>query len=292
MERIAARVALLFAFVLLIGGCVGGDESTGPLSGTIDNSATADDDGWSDPEAALGGNAAGTTGPACMPNAIRRVGEYLVVNNMHGAHRLVKGDSYKQCIATSPGGFPVTWRWDVVSDQPYVKGFPQILYGINPWARIPSTDRLPVQVSDVRKLTSSYFIGLQAEGTYNLAFDLWITEDDTPIESERTHEIMIWLAGNIPPGMARDREASIAGENYDFYRSTTEDGLPFYLFIAQNRRTNGITNLGAFLFYLRANGLLPHDVYLSTIELGTEIWEGQGSAIVRAFSVGLQRWTP
>lgn len=225
------------------------------------------------------------TGLACEANASRPVGEFLVINNKHGEHRLSKDDSYVQCIGTSDGGFPVSWQWDIETEEPLVKGFPQISFGTNPWTRIPSTGRMPVRLSNLTRLYFTHQVDVTADGIHNLAFDLWITEDDTPEPDERTHEVMIWLDGNMPPGLPRENEVKIGGAMYNFYRTVNEDGVQFLLFVSQAPRPNGRTNIAMFLYYLLANGMVPLDSYLSTVTLGTEMWDGSGNAKVSEYKV-------
>ncbi|MFH1681827.1 MAG: hypothetical protein ABIH26_14450 [Candidatus Eisenbacteria bacterium] len=287
-----ALVSVVLAGGCLLAACGGCSEDDGPVafdpaetgSGAAPWEEQAPEEGPKDLTAGFQG---GTPGRACAPNAYRAVGEVLVVNNKHGEHRLVKGDKYEQCVGTWKGGFPVWWDWHAETDQPYVKGFPQVFFGINPWSGLTSTDRLPVRVGDIRWLTVKHDVVLSADGIYNLAYDLWLTEDDTPTGNEITHEIMIWLDGNTPPGLPRQREVRFGGVTYGFYRGVCEDGAPFLLFVADEPRPKGWVNLAGFLRFLAANDLVPLDVYLASIELGTEMWYGSGSAAVRKFKVSL-----
>jgi len=224
----------------------------------------------------------------CEKNVTLVVNEFGVVNNMHGEYRLVPGDSYVQCMEIKNGSFPITWTWDVRTDQPFVKGFPQIFFGINPWTRIPTTDRLPARVGDLAALEVRHVVGLRADGLYNLAFDMWLTVDETPTQHERTHEVMVWLAGNIPMGEGKLGETKVGEETWEFYRKEMEGAPPLLIFVPRVPRTTGTTDLLFFLRKLIEDGHITEDVYVSIIELGTEMWHGSGVAAVGDFSVSIE----
>ncbi len=225
----------------------------------------------------------------CEKNAYLRIGAFAVTNNMHGESRLEEGDVYTQCIAIDSVGFPASWRWDVRTRRPYVKGFPQIAFGTNPWTQVATTKQLPARFGDLSTLVVEHEVAVAADGLYNLAFDLWLTEDDTPHQNERTNEVMIWLDGNIPVGTGKVGSVSIGGADYDFHVQQFEDGPPLLLFAAHEPRPSGRTDLLEFLRYLESNGYVSPDVYLSIVELGTEMWWGRGEAIVNEYSVLLER---
>ncbi|MFH1278473.1 MAG: hypothetical protein ABIK65_08855 [Candidatus Eisenbacteria bacterium] len=274
-------------FVLLVAcGDNGGTRTPfvddGDDGGTTGNTAPVDTSGG-------GGNGGdpGVAEQSCEKNATIRTGEYGLLNNKHGEHRLVEGDVYEQCIRREAGGFPVSWRWKLDTDEPYVKGFPQIYYGRHLWTEATAADLFPARIDRIDSLVVRHDVLLKVEGTFNLAFDLWVTADDTPAPEERTHEIMIWLDGNIPVDGDRIEEVVIGGDPYDFYRWEHRSGHMFLMFVARDPRPSGTTDLGGFLRYLRGNGDLSADGYLAVIELGTEMWDGNGSITVNDFEVSM-----
>ncbi|MFH1680256.1 MAG: hypothetical protein ABIH26_06375 [Candidatus Eisenbacteria bacterium] len=270
---------LLAGFFAFGGGCAGDGEP--PAPGGPGGGDPAGQDSTLPP-------GAGMAAETCEKNATIRIGAYAVTNNMHGEFRLAAGDTYEQCVAIDSAGFPVTWRWAVDTDEPYVKGFPQIAFGINPWTQVATTKQLPARVGDLTALLVTHKASVQASGVYNLAFDLWVTEDDTPTQHERTNEIMVWLDGNTPVGNGKVGPVTIGGELYDFYEQQPYEGPLLLLFVAHRHRPSGETDLLEFLHYLEANGYLSPDHYVSIVELGTEMWHGEGTATVTEYSVLLE----
>ncbi len=280
--RAKIRLVLWIGWLLMLS--IACDDSGGPRTTVIDDGGGGDTTGNTTPDDSIGGEP-GFAVQSCEKNAVILTGEYALLNNKHGESRLAEGDRYEQCIRKEERGFPVSWLWELDTEELYVKGFPQIYFGQHLWTEATATDFLPVQIDGIDSLLVRHEVVLQAEGTYNLAFDLWITSDDTPVPEERTHEIMIWLDGNIPNDRDPIGEVVIDGDSYDFYRWKHRAGHMFLMFVARESRPSGTTDLGAFLRYLEGNGDLKWDGYLAVIELGTEMWDGNGSVIVNDFEV-------
>ncbi|MBM3320781.1 MAG: hypothetical protein FJY73_08920 [Candidatus Eisenbacteria bacterium] len=293
MKLLSIIGSMALAGLLAAGAGCGGEETLPVLGDLPPEPETPGPTEQFDPDA--GRNTTNVPAPpgqgtaTCEKNAYLRIGAYAVTNNKHGESRLEEGDVYAQCVAIGSAGFPASWRWEVRTRRPYVKGFPQIAFGTNPWTRVATSKQLPVRVGDLSTLLVEHQVAVAADGLYNLAFDLWLTEDDTPHQNERTNEIMIWLDGSIPVVSGKVGSVSIDGADYDFHVQQFENGVPLLLFAAHEPRPSGRTNLLEFLRYLETNGYVSPDVYLSIVELGTEMWWGRGEAVVKEYSVLLER---
>jgi len=215
--------------------------------------------------------------------------EYRLYNNKHGEWRLAEGDTYVQCMGhdSSPGAtIPIWWDWSLTTDELYVKGFPQIYYGTNPWLQEPTTPNLPARIRDIELLTVLYGMTIDATGLYNVAFDMWVLKDDTPHPSERTHEIMIWLQSTIPPNYPDFvRTFTIGSSDYDLYHKTHSSGYSQMLIVSHDSSINGWTDLRSFFDYLVAEGYLDDSHYLANIALGTEMWDGEGRFDIHGYIV-------
>jgi hypothetical protein len=273
VSRFAEVVALALAGLLAAGaGC--GDTGSPP---------TGDPPGTGDPPDSI------PKQETCEKHASLLFGEYAVTNNMHGENRLVEGDTYEQCVAIDSGGFPVTWYWNVETEQPFVKGFPQIAFGRNPWTQLSTTDALPAKVADIESLRVAHEVDLDAEGAYNLAFDIWLAADDTPTHTELVCEVMVWLDGTLPAAGQDLGEMIVDGVVYRWFLLTAEGFAPLYEFVARTPRPSGTTDLLAFLRHLETGGRLSGESYVAAVELGTEMWDGSGSIRVNAYSIGLDK---
>ena len=143
-------------------------------------------------------------------------GGYVYVNNVWNKGSIV---DYEQCVMRRvvDGENQYGWRWRWPSQSPAVaaaaqslpsrfsspigqhhtpnhevRAFPEVRYGHHPHS-VPTTPDLPVQISAIRQLRVDYEAYMAADGDYNLAFDLWITNDNPPTPEGTTHEVMIWV---------------------------------------------------------------------------------------------------
>lgn len=279
--RNAVALGAIAAFAACGSGSGGSDPGGNDTTG-------GDPTGNTSPPDTIGGDpiAAATS---CLKNATLRLADCALLNNMHGEDRLAPGDSYEQCVSVAEGGFPASWRWDLETGQPYVKGFPQIYFGAHLWTGISTTDLLPARIVDIDSLVVRHDIALKVEGVHNVSFDLWVVPGPDPVPDGRTHEIMIWLSGNIPPGGDANERVTIDGLPYDFYRWTHHDGHLFLMFIARAPHLTGSTNIRSFLDYLSDTGDLDESLYLANIELGTEMWNGRGTVTIGDFHVTVKK---
>jgi hypothetical protein len=174
-----------------------------------------------------------------------------------------------------------------------VKGFPFIGYGQDPWRPTSTGAGLPRQVGEIKTLSVDYRLGLEAQGKYNLAFDIWITSGlgvSAPPEANITREVMIWL--DTSPGAQAApliEETSIDGELYTFHKAAgvsdagyTRDYLAF---VKSEAKYDGTTNLEAILRYLVDNGHITSDEYVRNVFLGNEVWAGTGQLLLDEFSI-------
>ena len=134
-------------------------------------------------------------------------------------------------------------------------------------------------------------------GAFDLAFSMWVATDNTPSPHDTLHEIMVWV----------DWQGSCPSAEHDHVADGEIDGSGFSLYVRQHEnapavhpsligqknlgfalhtdRFSGTLDLGAFLDYLVANGLLLDDHYLTHVELGNEVMNGTGELWLDNFEV-------
>ena len=154
----------------------------------------------------------------CEDWAEIREGEYMVSNNVWGKGEIT---DYQQCISKTQQGdatqFEWTWQWPGNGGQ--VKSYPEIIYGWKPWNSESTTPAMPVKLADLQQATVTYDASISATGTYNLAFDVWITRDAVSKPENITHEIMIWpVNSGMHAAGQLVQQVTIGDDTYEFYK--------------------------------------------------------------------------
>ena len=158
---------------------------------------------------------------------------HLYDNNVWGKGPLT---DYEQCLlARDVGGVTeYGWRWEwprlseAVGDLRHqVKAYPGVLYGHKPWHRASTTPDMPVRIADISELSVLYDVDLDAEGLYNLAFDIFLTSGAPPRPENASAEIMIWPHRSqesatdetmyAQPAEYRVGVVTFGGRDYEFY---------------------------------------------------------------------------
>jgi hypothetical protein len=176
-----------------------------------------------------------------------------------------------------------TWNWPRTGDVP--KSYPALIYGFKPWRGTSTTDGMPVALSSLNKLDVTYSISTQAQGAYNTAFEIWLTDSDNPEPNDITAEVMVWLdSRKITP--AGDYKGIIEIENskYGLWIGRMEH-WKYIVFKAEKSSMSGSLNLKSFLHEATRLGEIGIDTRISSIELGNEVVHGTGRTVVNAFTV-------
>jgi hypothetical protein len=225
--------------------------------------------------------------------AVPLADDYCVVNNQHGRWRLEDGDYYDQCAGTTAGQFPVAFKWTCNTTSPGVKGYPQILFGLNPWSRIVTTEKLPSPMSSLVALSADHTATLRAGGEYNLCFDLWFIDPDYLTTEDKRGaiclEIMAWLVDYAPNTGEKLGVLETPGNTWAVYFSQKEGEPPLLMFLAARPYWNGTTDLLPFCEYASKHALLPIDALLACVEFGSEVTSGSGVLRVDWYRVNAMR---
>ncbi|MEI6638456.1 MAG: hypothetical protein FDX02_00480 [Chlorobium sp.] len=211
---------------------------------------------------------------------------YLVVNNVWDA-QVSNGEQWINPLRRQSYSWNWNWR-DKKAGAPV--SYPSVIFGDKPWdGQRSTTPLLPCPMSRVKQLYVTHDYALHADGKYNVAYNLWLT--DGPLSSMETIrvEIMVWIesAGDIQPfgfpGYLVDDT-----ESYTLYKHKRVEGKKSwdcYSFKMKKPRRSALVNLGELLQNLiNKQGISP-DLYLADVEFGTEIWDGQGQMDLKFYQV-------
>ncbi|KAF7191537.1 Endoglucanase cel12A [Pseudocercospora fuligena] len=187
--------------------------------------------------------------------------------------------------------FDVQWQW---SGDPIVRGFPNV--GLR-------TKALPVHVRDLRSLNisaawtltpSSSGSDVSADDTSepdgnaledigvetNVCLDVFADSDEARSLDfgDQKYEIMVWFAafgggakpvGNTTP-LSPPVVSMIQGTEFTLYSGTNTNGQTVLTWVANRTLTTFDIDVAPLFGLLASKGLLPEEVYLGTVQFGTE----------------------
>lgn len=235
----------------------------------------------------------------CEAWASFQTDELRIVNNNWGK---IKGHNYpsKQCIYQNmqdKNKFAWSWYWD--ADRYGVKSYPSLIFGKKPWSDKSTYEKLPLSLSQLAKAEVEFEVESQYEGRVNLLLEAWLTSSKRAKPYDRTSEIAIHLYQKNWPGQGGEYYSTIKINQYTFdvyinhamkvpndshswsYISFVNTGKPI---MAEK------IDLNDFLNYALKEKMIVASEYLSSIELGNEIDQGQGITHVNKFKVDIDAY--
>lgn len=235
----------------------------------------------------------------CSAWATAIVGPYKYENNIWGIDK-ARGFTPDQCLLrrNKEGRSEIGWTWNWPGYDPTVFAYPQIMFGWKPWSGgKPSDARFPLKVSAMQGLSLEYEVETQAEGSYNLAPEIWLTSSgkwtEQPNPTLITTEIMFWMdyqQGAVPAGKVVDQPV-LGGVRYELFKADNIGdrgdgrGWTLYSFRSPTRQLAGRIPIDALLRYMVEKGLVSADEYIASVEFGNEVVGGSGTTWVRKFEV-------
>ncbi len=226
---------------------------------------------------------------------------YLVRNNVFGP------GAGEQCIQIKTVDSQLMPGFKVISadhsaphnDSP--SAYPSIVKGCHPWGSECTRGWLHKRLQGITSATSRWIVGgTNAEGTWNLTYDLWINPStDTSGEPTGT-ELMIWLRskGTIIPGGTKVATMTIREKinglwqpvNYEVYHASPWSNWQHYVAYKRTQPTNRVDpiNLKDALDDCVSRGWCDSQSYLGAIEAGFEIWDGGVGLKTQTFSASVR----
>ncbi|MFW5808089.1 MAG: GH12 family glycosyl hydrolase domain-containing protein [Spirochaetota bacterium] len=206
-------------------------------------------------------------------------------------------DQYRQCITYDKRGKGLTiqWQWFWPENQDIV-AYPGILYGYKPWETAPPQTEFPVAAEHF-SARADYSMEIEAEGQYNIAFDIWCGSGDSPSVDTITHEVLVWVHNSMmtPYGVLVGT-VTVNGADYDLYFQddrTDQDGdsgavWDYFAFVAHEETAAGSLELGPFIDYLVDNAYMKSSTYVDSIEFGNQVISGFGTVDLTSYSITME----
>ncbi|HYQ02483.1 MAG TPA: hypothetical protein VER96_27615 [Polyangiaceae bacterium] len=248
------------------------------------------------------GSAPGKSGPGvtanCQPEATEMNGAYRHNNNQWGRNK-VKGKA-EQCLLTREhaGHTERGWTWNWPGFDPTVFAYPEIEFGWKPWSGGKSTDpRFPAKVAELPALSLNYEVETVADGSYDLAPEVWLMNGPGPFDAANpksiTTEIMFWMdyaEGARPAGEVIEK-TTIAGVEYELWKAdnigkdANGQGWVLLSFKSPTIQRKGTIPIDAMLKHLVDSKQVNPNDYLGSVEFGNEVMGGSGTTWVKRFDV-------
>lgn len=231
----------------------------------------------------------------CSHGARHQLDKVILKNNLWGKSKLKSPEAAILC-SFSKGGL-YGWKWQLANSASGVIGYPALQIGRNPFEKgISNVATFPVQVADIEKLPVSYEVETYVKHRkYNLAFDLWLTNDNEYTLENIVTEIMIWEDYFDFTSYGKKRATLITPfGTYDVLEGHLENSKfsqdwQYIAFVRKTPRKKGEIDIAFFLEYLVQNNLISKDHYLTSIEFGNEIGNSSGFTVVHQFDWSLTK---
>lgn len=223
-------------------------------------------------------------------------GGYIVINNVW--NKGATTGRYRQRIFTKDLNGKTAFGWDWKWGSSYtVVSYPEVLCGDTPWdTTYQSNGGLPF-LAGSKDVTVNYNVDLDGTGIFNMAFEFWVASKAKAVARDITHEIMIWNynQGMKPAGSKVD-EVTFNGVDYDVYirknhgdaSGSNSNQWVYIAFEAKTPVLNGPLNIGEFIDYLIDEDILNENLYIATLELGNEVVQGSGRAVISNYSITVE----
>ena len=194
------------------------------------------------------------------------IGSYLVENNVCGQGNIT---DFTQCIYRTGSGddihFGWNWNWPIGNSD--VKAYPEVIFGKKPWSSNSTNAALPIKIQNLDEFYVVYDLDMVATGSYNLAFEFWVTIDSMSSETGITTEVMIWMDNNLI-GPAGNIIGTVTFDGFDYYLYQANwDSWTYFAFVSAVPRYSGVLGIHHFVNYLVTQDMLDPNEYLSLIHI-------------------------
>ena len=241
-------------------------------------------------------------------------GKYVVLNNSWNSRAMHRQD-WSQLINVTEnanGSITPAWSYDWLGQfdggEIDVKAYPEVLYGPKLGTHVSGTREetgLPAKVTVLPEFVVTYDYSETGNAERNVAIESFFHDSDDirgPCHDEseggdnRVYEMMIWV--NNPsirtPGKLALTGVMVDNQLWNVYIKPDSD-KHYIAFTAQNPTTSGTLNWKRFVEWTQdwtaANAeaeridVLNPNFYMGAIEIGTEMWWGDGTFTLNEFEV-------
>ena len=197
--------------------------------------------------------------------------------------------SVRQCIRVEGRAWRITRAsFDLPTGGPPAT-YPSIFSGCH-WGTCTRRGPLPIRVSELARMRSTWRTDLPSEGAFNVAYDIWTNSSTSTVGQPDGSEVMIWLAkrGGVRPAGSVVGRIRIGGTAWDVWSAR----MPSWNYVAyvrrRGRRAVEDLNLRAFVRDSVRRGATAPSWYVIAVEAGFEVWQGGQGLATRDFRFGAE----
>jgi hypothetical protein len=214
-------------------------------------------------------------------------------NNCWGFGFLEQKELAHSVVSYDPASSTCGWRWscprEAVSE---LKAYPSLIVGDKvhglPGFDQTTDSRFPLHLPLVKSLVALGDFDVTGRGGFDFAFDLLFLEGAYSRPEMIRSEIMVWLDASMECPTHKEGEYIIEGHGYDLFVNTDwNPGVPYLAFVLKGETRPRRFALHEFIRIGIENGYIDQDAYLAAVELGPEIWWGEGKASVHNYAISL-----
>ncbi|KAH6974420.1 concanavalin A-like lectin/glucanase domain-containing protein [Ilyonectria sp. MPI-CAGE-AT-0026] len=196
---------------------------------------------------------------------------YVVYHNNWGSGSASSG---RQCTTfdkvNSGNSFVWSTEWTWVGGAGQVKSYANV-----------ALEKVHKKLSQIKSIPSKWtwrYTGTNMIS--NVSYDLWLAPSTT---AKNSHEIMVWVGAYGGAGPISETGSTIAtptvlGSKWKLFKGTNE-GVIVFSFVAEKNIGNFEGDLNEFYKYLTSNQGVSKDLYVTSLQAGTEPFEGSNAVL-------------
>lgn len=223
--------------------------------------------------------------------ALLPLGDYALTTNLWGKGEIT---DFTECVSGSSVGTVInntavqtgvhaefSWNWPTDESSSDIKAYPEILY------RPGGKGLTSILFTDVAGLTVNHDVNVSATGDYNVAYDIWVDSTATTDHWPHKAEIMIKVQQTWNDAPLLDT-ITVDGNQYEVFEHTARTEFNQWdvlVFASKTPLLKASIPLKPFIDYLVLKNYLLQTDHISTIEFGTELKRGAGTATINSYSV-------
>lgn len=240
--------------------------------------------------------------------------KFIVLNNIWN-HRSMQRSDWSQTVnvaETAGGAFSASWTYDWLESADGgifdVKAYPEVIYGnkLGTHVSAPSSETgLPAAVSNMPRFDVSFAYSETGNAERNVAIESFFHDSceitgPCDLVDNRAYEMMVWVANPSlrTPGSTRaETGVEIDGRLWDVWIKPAQN-TRYIAFTAQEKVDAGSLHWNSFVEWTvqwtadnetvwNIDPLLQQ-YCMGAIEIGTELWWGQGGFSLDAYDVTVQ----
>ena len=154
------------------------------------------------------------------------------------------------------------------------------------WGLCTTGSNMPIQVSKLSSVTSSWSTTQPGTGAYDVAYDIWFNSTPTTDGQPDGTEMMIWLNsnGSVQPFGSQTGTSTAAGKNWNVW--TGNQASWKIITYVLNPGATSVTDLDikALIDDAVSRGSLNSSHYLIDSEVGFEVWSGGNGLASNSYS--------